>query len=157
MRGQGTMNLHALLTTRVSQDCFSGLFLRIVSQDCFSGLIVVVRYTNGLKQASKNIKGGQEMTISGKLELTVKINELPEAETVENGWKSFKIDCDGRTISITVRPKIWKKLEDAQANYPMWVAAIAGKMGPPKEKGFELLEANIQVFEKKPKEASVAG
>jgi hypothetical protein len=52
-----------------------------------------------------------------------------------------------------VKPKVFKKLEDAQANYPQWVAAIAGKMGEATETGFVLLEPNIQVFEKKPKEA----
>jgi hypothetical protein len=97
------------------------------------------------------------MSVSGKLELTIKITELPDAATVENGWKSFEVDCDGQLISVTVKPKIWKKLEDAQANFPLWVAAIAGKMGKPTEKGFILAEANIQVFEKKPKEAAVAG
>jgi hypothetical protein len=51
-----------------------------------------------------------------------------------------------------VKPKVFKKLEDAQANYPQWVAAIAGKMGEATETGFVLLEPNIQVFEKKPKE-----
>ena len=96
------------------------------------------------------------MTVSGKLELTIKINELPNATTVENGWKSFEIDCDGQITSITVKPKVWKKLEDAQTNFSMWVAAIAGKMGQPTEKGFVLAEANIQVFEKKHKEP-VAG
>jgi hypothetical protein len=97
------------------------------------------------------------MTVNGKLELTIKINELPNAATVENGWKSFEIDCDGQIVSVTVKPKVWKKLEDAQTNFPMWVAAIAGKMGQPTEKGFVLSEANIQVFEKKPKEPAVAG
>jgi hypothetical protein len=97
------------------------------------------------------------MTVSGKLELTIKINELPNAATVENGAKSFEINCDGQIISVTVKPKVWKKLEDAQANFPMWVGAIAGKMGQPTEKGFVLAEPNIQVFEKKPKEPAVAG
>jgi len=97
------------------------------------------------------------MTVSGKLELTIKINELPNTATVEKGWKSFDVDCDGQIISVTVKPKVWKKLEDAQANFPMWVAAIAGKMGQPTEKGFVLAEANIQVFEKKPKEPATAG
>jgi hypothetical protein len=96
------------------------------------------------------------MTVTGKLELTIKINEFPEAKTVENGWKSFEVDCDGQIISVTVKPKVWKKLEDAQANYPMWVAAIAGKMGTPTDNGFVLLEPNIQVFEKKPKEPAPA-
>ena len=96
------------------------------------------------------------MTVSGKLELTIKISELPNATTVENGWKSFEIDCDGQIISVTVKPKVWKKLEDAQTNFPMWVAAIAGKMGQPTEKGSVLAEVSIQVFEKKQKEP-VAG
>lgn len=97
------------------------------------------------------------MSVSGKLELTVKITELPDADTVENGWKSFEVDCDGQIVSVTVKPKIWKKLEDAQANFPLWVAAIAGKMGAATEHGFVLAEANIQVFEKKPKEPAAAG
>ncbi len=93
------------------------------------------------------------MTTSGKLEITIKISEFPaDVKTVENGWKSFEIDCDGRLVSVTVKPKVFKKLEQAQADYPMWVAAIAGKMGETSENGFVLLEPNIQVFEKKPKE-----
>jgi hypothetical protein len=92
------------------------------------------------------------MTTQGKLEITIKINEFPATvKTVENNWKSFDIDCDGRVVSVTVKPKVFKKLEDAQANYPMWVAAIAGKMGDNTESGFVLTEPNIQVFEKKPK------
>jgi hypothetical protein len=94
------------------------------------------------------------MAIQGKLELTIKISELPVDVSVDkNGWKSFDLDCDGKILSVTVKPKVFKKLEDAQANYPQWVAAIAGKMGEATETGFVLLEPNIQVFEKKPKEA----
>jgi len=97
------------------------------------------------------------MAIQGKLELTIKINELPVDVSVDkNGWKSFDLDCDGQILSVTVKPKVFKKLEDAQANYPQWVAAIAGKMGEANESGFVLLEPNIQVFEKKPKEAKPA-
>ena len=97
------------------------------------------------------------MAIQGKLELTIKINELPVDVSVDkNGWKSFDLDCDGQILSVTVKPKVFKKLEDAQANYPQWVAAIAGKMGEATETGFVLLEPNIQVFEKKPKEAKPA-
>ncbi|WP_231510531.1 hypothetical protein [Fischerella sp. PCC 9605] len=63
--------------------------------------------------------------IQGRLEITIKINELPQAKTVENGWQQFDIECDGRIITTTVKPKVWKKLTDAQANYPQWVGAIA--------------------------------
>ena len=90
---------------------------------------------------------------TGKLELTIKINELPNnVETNKDNWKTFELDCDGRVVSVTVKPKIWKKLEDAVANYPQWVAAIGGKMGESTSNGFVLSEPSIQVFEKKPKE-----
>ena len=93
------------------------------------------------------------MSTQGKLELTIKISEFPaDVKTIENGWKSFEIDCDGQIVSLTVKPKVFKKLEQAQTDYPMWVAAIAGKMGEPTEQGFVLNEPAIQVFEKKPKE-----
>ncbi|PHJ56172.1 fertility inhibition FinO-like protein [Nostoc linckia z18] len=94
--------------------------------------------------------------IAGKLEVTIKINELPEAKTVENGWQQFELDCDGRIVSITVKPKIWKKLTDAANNYPQWVAAIAGKLGQETDNGFVLDEPNIQVFERKPKAEATA-
>ncbi|WP_414572128.1 fertility inhibition FinO-like protein [Nostoc sp. CCY 9925] len=94
--------------------------------------------------------------IAGKLEVTIKIDELPQAVTVENGWQQFEIDCGGRIISITVKPKIWKKLTDAASNYPQWVAAIAGKLGQQSDRGFVLDEPNIQVFERKPKVETVS-
>ena len=93
------------------------------------------------------------MAISGKLELTIKINEFPaDATTVENGWKQFELDCDGQLVTVKVRPKMFKKLEQAHTDFPMWVAAIAGKMGERTETGFMLDQPNIQVFERKPKE-----
>ena len=92
------------------------------------------------------------MPTSGRLEVTIKINELPEAKTVENGWQQFYLDCDGRVVMVKVKPKVWKKLTQAQEQYPLWVAAIAGKMGEATPDGFILNQPSIQVFEKKPKE-----
>jgi hypothetical protein len=98
--------------------------------------------------------------IAGKLEVAIKINELPQSNIVENGWQQFEIDCDGRIITIIVKPKIYKKLTDAASNYPQGVAAMsndkprsvyAGKLGQQTENGFVLEEPNIQVFERKPK------
>ena len=94
------------------------------------------------------------MSVSGKLELTIKINEFPtDVQTVENGWKLFELECDGQIVSVKVKPKVFKKLEQAQESYPLWVAAVAGKMGERTESGFVLDQPNIQVFERKPKEA----
>jgi hypothetical protein len=89
---------------------------------------------------------------SGRLELTIKISELPTPRTVENGWQQFEVDCEGTIFTITVKPKNWNKLANAAATFPIWVAAIAGKLGNKTPKGFILLEPSIQIFEKKPKE-----
>lgn len=104
--------------------------------------------------------------IARKLEITIKINELPQSKTIENGWQQFDLDCDGRIITITVKPKIYKKLTDAASNYPQWVAAMsndkprsvyAGKLGQQTEHGFVLDSPNIQVFERKPKAETTSG
>lgn len=93
------------------------------------------------------------MPTLGKLELTIKINEFPaNVQTVENGAKQFDIDTGGQIVSVTLKPKMFKKLEQAQENYPQWVAAIAGQMGEKTDSGFILKEPNVQTFEKKPKE-----
>lgn len=93
------------------------------------------------------------MPTPGKLELTIKINSFPASvRTLENGLSEFDIDTGDQIVTIAVKPKIFKKLQQAQENYPQWVAAIAGQMGEKTEKGFVLKEPNIQVFERRPKE-----
>jgi hypothetical protein len=100
---------------------------------------------------------GDIMPTPGKMELIVKISEFPaDIRTVENGWKQFDVDTGDQLVTITVKPKVFKKLEQAQENYPQWVAAIAGQMGEKTDKGFVLKEPNIQVFERKPKEPKEA-
>jgi len=96
---------------------------------------------------------GDTMPTPGKLEVTLKINEFPaDAKIVNNGWKQFEIDTGGQIVTVTIKPKAFKKLEQAKENYPQWVAAISGQMGEKTETGFVLKEPNIQVFERKPKE-----
>jgi hypothetical protein len=95
----------------------------------------------------------EENFTEGRMDITIKINGFPNGvETIENNWKQFYIHADGKEIEIIVRPKVFKKLEKAQEDYPEWVAAIAGKMGKLTEKGFVLEYPTIQTFEKKPKE-----
>jgi len=85
--------------------------------------------------------------VSGKLEISIKINSLPQVQQV-NGRCHFKIDCDGQVFQVSVKPKMWAKLETASVNYDQWVAAIAGKLGAATTDGFVLEEPNIQVFER---------
>ena len=93
------------------------------------------------------------MPIPGKIELVIKINVFPpDVAIVTNGWKEFKVENGGRLFSITVRPAVFKKLEEAKAKYPEWVAAISGQLGPLNDNTFTLLQPNITVFERKPKE-----
>ncbi len=92
------------------------------------------------------------MITLGKMDITIKITEIPKGiKTGTNGEKEFLIDAEGREITITVKSKVFKKLEEAQANFPQWVAAITGKMGQPTPNGFILENPGIQVFEKKQK------
>lgn len=92
------------------------------------------------------------MPVAGKMEVIIKISEFPEdVKTVTNNWKEFVVEADGKEVTITARPKMFSKIEQAKQQYPQWVAAINGKVGDMTEKGFNLIDAGIQVFEKKPK------
>ena len=85
----------------------------------------------------------------GKLELNIKITELPNwVETIKRGWQRFCINVDGQVIRIKVRPRGWNKLMEANEEYSEWVASITGKMGHNIHNGFELLEPQVQVYEK---------
>jgi hypothetical protein len=94
--------------------------------------------------------------VSWKLKITIKIRQNPEVETVPNGWQQFHVNCNGTVFTTTVRPKVWRKFEEAQASYPEWVAAIRGKLGKRTSQGFVVDEPGIQVFEKKPKGVKAA-
>lgn len=93
------------------------------------------------------------MPTQAKVEIVIKLSEYPaDVATVQNGWKEFKVENGGRFFVITVKPSVFKKLDEAKANYPEWVAAIAGQLGPLNGDTFTVLQPNIQVFEKKAKE-----
>lgn len=95
-----------------------------------------------------NPKGGDVLT-PGKMEITLKFTEFPaNVQTVENGWQQFDIDTGAQIVTVTLKPKMFKKLEQAQEQYAQWVAAIVGKLGELTPKGFRLIEPNVQVFEK---------
>jgi hypothetical protein len=94
------------------------------------------------------------MAITGRLELTIKINEYPDNVKVHRDEsRQFEVDCDGQIITVKLKLKAFKKLDEARANYPMWMATITGKVGEATPNGgFMLADPALQVFEKKPKE-----
>jgi len=95
---------------------------------------------------TETIRWEELIPVSGKLELTIKLNTLPKVQQVD-GQCHFQVDCDGQVFQISVKPKQWNKLEKAHTTYSRWIAAIAGKLGAATADGFVLLEPNIQVFE----------
>lgn len=89
---------------------------------------------------------------TGKMEVVVKLNQFPDdVRTVAQGWKEFEVDTGDCMVTITVKPKAFAALEQAQQTYPSWVAAISGLMGESTAAGFRLLSPAIKVFEKKAK------
>lgn len=86
------------------------------------------------------------MSMPGKLELTVKMNEFPaDVKTLENGWKQFEVDMHGRRVTLTLKPKVFQKLEEARKNHPQGVAKIVGQMRENTDKGFLLKDCDVNV------------
>jgi len=96
------------------------------------------------------------MAIPGKLEVTVKINQLPQAKPASAQTMLFAIQAEGKTVVVEVKNKVWNTLKAANEKYPQWVAAITGKIGAGIEGGFRLDGPAVQVFEKKPKPDAAA-
>lgn len=109
-----------------------------------------------IAKTSSQVFPQPEQLICGKIEVNVKIDELPaDAKTVKNGWQEFTIDTNGQMVKITIRPKTWNKLQKAAHEYPFWIASIRGKMGPRMKGGFELEQPVIQIFEKNNQESAI--
>ncbi len=96
------------------------------------------------------------MAIPGKLDVTLKINQLPQAKPASPGAMLFAVQADGRVVIVEMKNKQWNTLKTAAENYPQWVAAITGKLGEAIDGGFRLENLSIQVFEKKPKPDATA-
>ena len=55
------------------------------------------------------------MPAQGKAEVILKISQYPdEVKTVQNGWKEFDVESNGRLFRITIKPKIFSKLDDSK-------------------------------------------
>ncbi len=87
--------------------------------------------------------------IPGKMEVVVKLNQFPDdVRTVDKGWLEFEVDTGEVIVIVTVKPKVFAALEQAQLDYPDWVATISGQMGARTATGFRLESAAIKVFER---------
>lgn len=103
--------------------------------------------------------------MSVKSEVTIKFSgELPTATPTENKKVAIELtDQNGIVFTAQVNAKSWRKAETSASEFADWAGAVSGKLGKRSENGFEIIDAGIQLFEKKAKEvkpeasAAVAG
>jgi hypothetical protein len=95
---------------------------------------------------------------TARIELSAKFYEIPTSAVEKPDGVTIRLASDtGTAVYFTVKPKTWRKFKESVAaileNNPsaQWVAAAAGKMGAVDGRGIEVVNAGIQIFEKKPK------
>ena len=92
-----------------------------------------------------------------KSEITLKFNALPTANPAPNKKVEISLtDQNGVIFTALINAKSYRKAEaDVQA-FSDWGGAVSGKLGNKTDSGFEVVDAGIKVFEKKPKEPQPA-
>lgn len=92
------------------------------------------------------------MTIA-RSEITLKFDELPQALPAENKKVEIRLTDQNQVVfTALINAKSWRKAEADAAAFTEWGGAISGKLGQQKENRFEVIDAGIKIFEKKPKE-----
>lgn len=92
----------------------------------------------------------KEHLVPGRLELTVKFSEMPTPVTVETGVK-IGVETGEGVVTAILPPKLWRKLAQAAADYPAWVASVSGSLARFENGEIALKNPAVQVFEKKVK------
>jgi hypothetical protein len=97
------------------------------------------------------------MATPTKISLTCKLSQVPTYRELSNKQIEFYLQDreSERIFTVQMKPKMFKKLTDH--GFADWVAAITGEIGTTTATGFELVNAAVQVFEKKPKGETEAG
>jgi hypothetical protein len=97
------------------------------------------------------------MATPTKISLTCKLSQVPAHRELPNKQVEFYLQ-DGaseRIFTVQMKPKMFKKLTDH--GFADWIAAITDEIGATTATGFELVNAAVQVFEKKPKGETEVG
>ena len=116
------------------------------------GTHVPARAARAAPALSINLEDLYAMAVAAKLEITLKFSTLPNAKPAGQGKQVFALKTpDGQFVTVEVGNKVWNKLVKAAEDWPQWTAALSGVMGPRTARGFQLLNAGLQVFERKPK------
>jgi hypothetical protein len=92
-----------------------------------------------------------DSTMSAKSEIVLKFSELPQAKSLPDKKVGVElIDQNGIAFTAILNAKSWRKAEANAMEFEMWAGAISGKLGKGSQ-GLEIVDAGIQIFEKKPK------
>ena len=92
-----------------------------------------------------------------RAEIALKFTTIPKVREVPNGRVEFDLTApNGVVFTANIKRKTWRKSEASMREYEHWVASVGGKLGNPTASGFELADAGLQVYEKKPKQPKVA-
>jgi hypothetical protein len=88
-------------------------------------------------------------------EITIKFSgSLPQSQPAPNKKVEIEVtDQNGIVFTALVNGKSWRKAEGSVAEFADWAGAISGKLAKT-EKGFEIVDAGVQIFQKKPKEVA---
>lgn len=89
-----------------------------------------------------------------KSEVIIKFSgSLPIATPAQNKKVEISLtDQNGIVFTAQINAKSWRKAETNTNEFADWAGAVSGKLGQRTENGFEVIDAGIQIFEKKPKE-----
>ncbi len=91
-----------------------------------------------------------------RAEIALKFSTIPQVREIPNGRVEFNLTApNGVVFTANIKRKTWKKSEAAMRELEHWVASVGGKLGKPTSSGFELTDAGLQVYEKKPKQPQV--
>ena len=93
--------------------------------------------------------------MEAKSEVTIKFSgSLPTATPLQNKKVEIELtDQNGIVFTAQVNAKSWRKAETSASEFADWAGAVSGKLGQRTPNGFEIVDAGIQLFEKKPKES----
>ncbi|MBD2168926.1 hypothetical protein H6G04_31615 [Calothrix membranacea FACHB-236] len=92
--------------------------------------------------------------MEARSEITIKFSgSLPTAKPAPNKKVEIELtDQNGIIFTALVNAKSWRKAETNASEFADWAGAISGKLGVRTANGFEVVEAGVQIFEKKAKE-----
>lgn len=88
---------------------------------------------------------------TAKSEIVLKFSELPQAKPLPDKKVGVELtDQNGIAFTAILNAKSWRKAEANAAGFEMWAGAISGKLSKGSQ-GLEIVDAGVQIFEKKQK------